>query len=198
MSDEEKVIQEKPEIPVTQSNDFDVKQYVDNTVYRNNVLQTYLNRITSDTQEKTDVERSKFVTFSRGIIGDILAQNPNAQLGVGDYSWESIFSTAWEGMFGKDSVEPTTEPDGTEEGKETPVETTPAESTAPMAPPSRRAPGDVQPVEEGEELEGYAEKLSLPDYHRFRMEHRRKTKTLKTDGKNIDWLSGETGIKPSV
>ena len=158
--------------------------YIDNQFYIRDLMSTYLNRIVDGDQKQVDRERAKFVTFSRGIIADIQAENPQAQITrVGEYTYKGVFDLAYEALHPEPVKEPEPEPK-IEDEPEPPTAEPKGQATA----PPRRIPGDIQPVEDGKELEGYVEKLGLKEYAEARKDFRTMTKTIKTDGSNKDWM----------
>ena len=155
--------------------------YVDERLYERDLIQPYLNRIAGKDQADTDRQRAMFVTVSRGIIADIRAENPNAVIGrTGEHNLKSIFEMAWDGLYPEKEPEPVVEPIA--EPLVNPV------PTGERAAPVRRTAGDIQPVEDGEELEEYVEQLGLKNYAKQREIHRLETKTIAGQGQNMSKL----------
>lgn len=157
--------------------------YIDEQLYMRDTLQSFLNKIQGKDQADTDRQRQIFVTMSRGIIGDIQAAHPNTKITrSGEYTWRGVFESAWEALY----PEPKEEPNKPEEKDEPPVQEAKPQGAPPT--PQRRSPGDIEPVDDGEELEGYVEKLGLEGYAKIRNAHRMDTKTLKSQRSNMDNL----------
>lgn len=159
------------------------KQYVDDQIYVTSLAQGYLNRIEKDT------EKAKFVTFARGIIAEVEASKPGAKVTrSGEYTYKQVFDLAYETLFPtpKEEEKPVAEAPATPE----PVK----QQSAPQAPPNRRVPGDIQPVRDGDEMEGYEEMMgNTPDgvqrYADLRNQLRDDTKTLKTTRDNTQLIT---------
>ena len=152
--------------------------YVDERLYERDLIQPYLNRIAGKDQADTDRQRAMFVTVSRGIIADIRAENPNAVIGrTGEHNLKSIFEMAWDGLYPEKEPEPVVEP--IVEPLVNPV------PTGERAAPVRRTAGDIQPVEDGEELEEYIEQLGRKAYAKQRELHHKGTKTQGGQGQNL-------------
>jgi hypothetical protein len=196
MPDDKTVIDEETGKPVDQNvqqvfgGQANTQGYIDEQFYIRDLLRTYLDRIEGDTQEIVDRERAKFVTFSRGIIGDIQAENPDAKITrSGEHTFKYVFDLAWEALY-PEPAKPKEEPPVEEPPVEPPVK----EPTGTTPPPVRRAAGDIKPVEDGDELENYVEKLGLKQYTDLRMELRQKTKTINNSGNNQAWIRDRVGI----
>jgi len=159
-------------------NSGDVQQTIQNEFYIRDLIKTYLDRI------EKERDRQKFVTFARGIMQEMTSANGNQPLQrSGNYSYRSVFDLAWEGLYGED------EPTSTEKKEE--VAAKPAPVSEPQGVPpvtARRAPGDIQPVADGQEMEDYMEKLGLANYAKARAKLHKMTKTLKTT------RASETGL----
>ena len=176
MSDE--LTQEQAsEQPVNDLGDRLTREEMQNEFYVRDLIKTYLDRI--DGQRQRDV----FVSLARGIIQEMMLANNNQPLGrSGDYSYRKAFDVAWEGLFGdnepNDTKAETSQDKPKEEVTDEPVKK--AESTGVPPTPTKRTAGDIQPVQDGEEMESYVEKLGLANYAKARNKLHKMTKTLKT------------------
>lgn len=189
MSDQETTQQEvnKAADNIAGSNPQATQAYIDEQLYMRDTLQSYLNKISGKDEKDTDRQRQIFVTMSRGIISDISAANPQATITRnGEYTWRGVFDLAWEALYASESEEPGKEEPVKEEEPVTEAKETKPQGTAPT--PTRRTPGDITPVADGEELEGYVEKLGLKDYAEERKLHTLATKTLSGARSNMDSL----------
>ena len=156
------------------------REEMQNEFYVRDLIKTYLDKL--DNQR----DRDRYVTFARGIIQEMQLSRNGQPLGrSGEYSYRAAFDLAWEGMFGDDNSEAkASEEEPKEEKKET--KETVTETTKQAAPsgvpptPTKRAPGDIQPADDGDEMEGYMEKLGLANYAKARNKLHKMTKTLKT------------------
>jgi hypothetical protein len=150
------------------------REEMQNEFYIRDLIKTYLDRI--DGQR----DRDKFITFARGIIQEMQIASGNNTLGrSGEYSYRAAFDLAWEGLYGEEeSSEQKTEPSETQPEEKEPVKQ--AEPTGTPPTPTKRVPGDIQPMQDGEEMESYTEKLGLSNYAKARNKLHKMTKTLKT------------------
>ncbi len=152
------------------------KQYTDDQIYVHGLAQQYLSRI------EDDADKAKFVTYSRGLIAEVETMEEGAKVTKsGKYTYKQVFDLAFQTLY----PEPKTEE--TQETPVTPVADVPASATPP---PTTRTPGDIQ-VDEGEEMEGYDEKLGLKNYALLRNKLRKMTKTYKNVVTNADLMQAE-------
>lgn len=154
------------------------REEMQNEFYIRDLIKTYLDKL--DNQR----DRDRYVTFARGIIQEMQLANNGQPLGrSGEYSYRAAFDLAWEGMFGEPNEAKASEEEPKEEVKEKETVTeTPKQATPTGVPPTptKRTPGDIQPVQEGDEMESYVEKLGLANYAKARQKLHKMTKTLKT------------------
>lgn len=154
------------------------REEMQNEFYIRDLIKTYLDRI------ENQRDRDKFVTFARGIIQEMqLSNNGKPLVRSGDLSYRAAFDLAWEGLFGEPDEAKASEEEPKEEGKEKETVTETTKQTQPTGvPPTpiKRAPGDIQPVQDGDEMESYVEKLGLANYAKARNKLHKMTKTLKT------------------
>ncbi len=156
------------------------REEMQNEFYIRDLIKTYLDKIDNPR------ERDKFITFARGIIQEMQLSNNGQPLSrSGDYSYRAAFDIAWEGLFGEEeSTNDTKTQDSKEQPKEeAKKEVAPEQTASPSGvppTPTKRSPGDIKPVEDGQEMEDYMEKLGLANYAKARNKLHKMTKTLKT------------------